>query len=121
MEATRPWVLQCNQAGRHSLGSSYHLASLQVAEYLYDVLANRTVSSRQMPVLLLANKSDCGAKAHSVEFIRKRLEKALDQLRTTRAEVETESGNVRVLLITCFCLPSVTQWSIRLVVCTPYA
>jgi len=69
-----------------------------VAEQLYDVLASRAVSSRQMPVLLLANKSDCGAKAHSVEFIRKRLEKALDQLRTTRADVDAESGNVSVLL-----------------------
>jgi len=69
-----------------------------VAEQLYDVLASRGVSSRQMPVLLLANKSDCGAKAHSVEFIRKRLEKALDQLRTTRADVDAESGNVSVLL-----------------------
>ena len=52
-----------------------------------------------MPVLLLANKADLGAKAHSVEFIRKRLEKALDQLRTTRADVEAESGNVSVLTI----------------------
>ena len=74
------------------------LVYLQVAEQLYDVLASKAVSSRQMPVLLLANKSDCGAKAHSVEFIRKRLEKALDQLRTTRADVDAESGNVSVLL-----------------------
>ncbi|CAL5220142.1 g2101 [Coccomyxa viridis] len=65
----------------------------QVAEQLYDILASKAVSSRQMPVLLLANKADMGAKAHSVEFIRKRLEKALDQLRTTRADVEAESGN----------------------------
>ena len=68
---------------------------LQVAEQLYDVLASQSVSRRQMPVLLLANKSDFGAKAHSVEFIRKRLEKALDQLRTTRAELDAESRNVR--------------------------
>ena len=68
---------------------------MQVAEQLYDVLASQSVSRHQMPVLLLANKSDCGAKAHSVEFIRKRLEKALDQLRTTRAELDAESCNVR--------------------------
>lgn len=67
---------------------------LQVAEQLYDVLASKAVSGRQMPVLLLANKADCGSKAHSVEFIRKRLEKALDQLCTTRADVEAESSNV---------------------------
>ena len=69
-----------------------------MAEQLYDVLASRAISSRQTPVLLLANKADCGAKAHSVEFIRKRLEKALDQLRTTRADVETESSHVSMLL-----------------------
>lgn len=70
-----------------------------MAEQLYDVLASKAVSSRQMPVLLLANKADLGAKAHSVEFIRKRLEKALDQLRITRADVEAESGNVSMLPI----------------------
>ena len=65
-----------------------------MAEQLYDVLASKAVSGRQMPVLLLANKADCGSKAHSAEFIRKRLEKALDQLCSTRADVEAESGNV---------------------------
>ena len=70
--------------------------NVQVAEHLYDVLASRTISSRRVPVLLAANKADCGAKAHSVEFIRKRLEKALDQLCVTRADVDAEGGEGKV-------------------------
>ena len=60
------------------------------------MLASRTISSRKVPVLLAANKVDCGAKAHSVEFIRKRLEKALDQLCVTRADVDAEGGEGKV-------------------------
>ena len=76
--------------------------TVQVAEHLYDVLASRTISSRKVPVLLAANKVDCGAKAHSVEFIRKRLEKALDQLCTTRADVDAEGGEGKVHFRTAF-------------------
>lgn len=98
-------------------------SGLQVAEQLYDVLASKAISSRQMPVLLLANKADCGAKAHSVEFIRKRLEKALDQLRTTRADVEIESSNVgllpnnwtpALLLVVCAKASSIARSSVPL-------
>ena len=94
------WCLEVD-SHRHSCAACFDAPSefscLQVAEQLYDILASKAVSSRQMPVLLLANKADMGAKAHSVEFIRKRLEKALDQLRTTRADVEAESGNVSMV------------------------
>ena len=76
--------------------ASQSLQIAQVAEHLYDVLASRTIGSRRVPVLLAANKADCGAKAHSVEFIRKRLEKALDQLCMTRAEVDAEGGEGKV-------------------------
>ncbi|KAK9828645.1 hypothetical protein WJX72_001279 [[Myrmecia] bisecta] len=55
-----------------------------VAEQLYEVLANATVRKRRLPVLLACNKADMGPKAHTVEFIRKRLEKEIDQLRSTR-------------------------------------
>lgn len=92
---------------RALIDSPSEFRCLQVAEQLYDVLASKAVSSRQMPVLLLANKADMGAKAHSVEFIRKRLEKALDQLRTTRADVEAESGNVSMLPVVKYLCTSV--------------
>ena len=44
---------------------------------LYEVLAHRSVAGRRLPVLLAANKSDAGIKAHTVDFIRKRLEREL--------------------------------------------
>jgi signal recognition particle receptor subunit beta len=34
-----------------------------------------------VPVLLACNKQDMGSKAHTLEFIRKRLERELDQVR----------------------------------------
>ena len=66
-----------------------------VAEQLYDVLSDPAVTRRRLPVLLAANKADCGAKAHTPDFIRKRLEKALGELRGTRASLaadETGAG-----------------------------
>ena len=36
-----------------------------VAEQLYDVLADPAVTRRRLPVLLAANKADCGARAHA--------------------------------------------------------
>ena len=38
-----------------------------------------------MPILLVCNKTDEGARAHTADFIRKRLEKELEALRSTRA------------------------------------
>ncbi len=38
-----------------------------------------------MPLLLVCNKTDEGARAHTADFIRKRLEKELEALRSTRA------------------------------------
>lgn len=45
---------------------------------LYDVLTHPAVIGRRLPIFLACNKSDMGVKAHSVDFIRKRLEKELD-------------------------------------------
>eukprot|EP00951_Prasinocladus_malaysianus_P007038 scaffold50307_cov56-Prasinocladus_malaysianus.AAC.1 len=45
------------------------------AEYLYDVLSHPALSRGRVPVLVACNKSDLGAKAHTIEFIRKKLEK----------------------------------------------
>ena len=36
-------------------------------------------------MLLVCNKADAGAKAHTLDFLRKRLEKELETLRGTRA------------------------------------
>ncbi len=44
---------------------------------LYEVLAARGAAGRRLPVLLAANKSDHGAKAHTPDFVRRRLEREL--------------------------------------------
>ncbi|CAL8470809.1 g10351 [Coccomyxa elongata] len=69
----------------------------QIAEQLYDVLAHPVVNGRRLPVLLACNKSDCGTKAHTMDFIRKRLEKAIDQLRSTRLAISEDSRRNEVL------------------------
>lgn len=56
----------------------------EVAEQLYDVLTHPVIAGRRLPVLLACNKADAGAKAHTVDFIRKRLEKEIDGMRSTR-------------------------------------
>lgn len=70
----------------------------QIAQQLYEVLAHPLLSKRRMPVLLACNKVDCGAKAHTSEFIRKRLEKGIDQQRTTQASVTSEGGKIDALM-----------------------
>ena len=56
----------------------------EVAEQLYDVLTHPVVAGRRLPILLACNKADAGNKAHSVDFMRKRLEKEIDTMRSTR-------------------------------------
>lgn len=56
----------------------------EVAEQLYDLLTHPVVGGRRLPVLLACNKADAGARAHTVDFIRKRLEKEIDGMRGTR-------------------------------------
>ena len=59
----------------------YHAASpaayQSACRFLYEVLTHPAVRKRRVPVLLACNKADHGAKAHTVDFIRKRLEKEM--------------------------------------------
>ena len=48
---------------------------------LYELLSMPAVAKRRPPVLLAANKQDQGSRAHTLDFIRKRLEKELDSVR----------------------------------------
>ena len=41
------------------------------------MLAAKGLGGRKLPVLLAANKADHGAKAHSPDFVRRRLEREL--------------------------------------------
>jgi signal recognition particle receptor subunit beta len=56
----------------------------EAAAALFDVLAHPAVASRRLPVLLFCGKADYGPKAHSVDFVRKQLERELEALRGTR-------------------------------------
>lgn len=47
---------------------------------LYEVLSQPALARHRAPVLLACNKQDLGSKAHTVDFIRKRLEKEIDQV-----------------------------------------
>lgn len=55
-----------------------------IAEQLFEVFSNAVLAKQRAPVLLACNKSDLGAKAHTIDFVRKRVEKEIEQLRSTR-------------------------------------
>jgi signal recognition particle receptor subunit beta len=63
----------------------------EVAELLMDVLTDRGIARSRVPVLLACHKQDLNTKAYSVDFIRRKLEKTLDSLRTSRGAL-AESG-----------------------------
>jgi signal recognition particle receptor subunit beta len=44
---------------------------------MYEVLSNPAFARYKVPVLLACNKGDLGAKAHTIEFVRKKLEKEM--------------------------------------------
>lgn len=55
-----------------------------VADYMYDLLANRTIQRNKISILVACNKQDLTtAKSHNV--IRTQLEKELNKLRQTRS------------------------------------
>ncbi|KAK9813463.1 hypothetical protein WJX73_000210 [Symbiochloris irregularis] len=68
-----------------------------IAEQLYEVITNLAAARRKPPILLACNKSDLGAKAHTSDFIRKRIEKEVEQLRTTRRSLgEGQQGVIGI-------------------------
>lgn len=56
------------------------------------MLAHPQVASRRIPVLLAVNKVDAGELAHGVKFILKYLERELEALRSSRADLAAASG-----------------------------
>jgi signal recognition particle receptor subunit beta len=61
------------------------------AEELYEILTHPSISRRRVPILVACNKMDIEAEAHSVDFIRRTLEKQLDAMRKTRTALSEES------------------------------
>jgi signal recognition particle receptor subunit beta len=57
------------------------------ADMLYDVLGNPTVQKGRVPLLVACNKMDLSS-AHTAEFTRKRLEKEMEILRSSRASMQ---------------------------------
>eukprot|EP00882_Tetradesmus_deserticola_P005053 GHRQ01005324.1.p1 GENE.GHRQ01005324.1~~GHRQ01005324.1.p1 ORF type:complete len:263 (+),score=91.32 GHRQ01005324.1:344-1132(+) len=57
---------------------------VDAAEMLYELLTNPALSRRRTPLLLACNKADFEEEAHSIEFIRKTLERQLDGMRRTK-------------------------------------
>uniref|UniRef100_A0A0D6QWI9 Signal recognition particle receptor subunit beta n=1 Tax=Araucaria cunninghamii TaxID=56994 RepID=A0A0D6QWI9_ARACU len=62
------------------------LNSRATAEYLYDVLTKAVVVKNKIPLLIVCNKVD-KVTAHSMEFIRKQMEKEIDKLRASRSAI----------------------------------
>ena len=62
------------------------------AEQLMDVITCLAGPKRGLRLCVACNKADHGPKAHTVDFIRKRLEKEVEQLRTTRKTLGEESN-----------------------------
>lgn len=57
---------------------------VEAAEMLYEVLVNPYFQRQRIPILVACNKADLEEEAHSVEFIRKTLDKQLDAMRKTK-------------------------------------
>jgi signal recognition particle receptor subunit beta len=57
---------------------------VEAAELLYEVLFHPSVAARRVPLLIACNKMDLEDQAHSVDFIRRTLEKQLETMRKTK-------------------------------------
>lgn len=67
---------------------------------MFRLLTSPVVRGRGLPILVACNKSDGGAKAHTVDFIRKRMEKDINDILATRNSMETldESESEQIVL-----------------------
>ena len=73
--------------------SSFLSQRTETAEQLLDVLTSLHGPKRGLQLCVACNKADHGPKAHTVDFIRKRLEKEIEQLRTTRKTVGEQANS----------------------------
>lgn len=65
----------------------------EAADMLYEVLTHPVVQRARTPILIACNKMDLEMEAHSVDFIRKTLERQLDAMRKTRtAAIGKDAG-----------------------------
>ncbi|GFH07205.1 uncharacterized protein HaLaN_01973 [Haematococcus lacustris] len=71
---------------------------VEAAEELFEVLTHPSVCRRRVPLLLACNKSDLDTQAHSLDFVRRTIERQLDAMRKTRATVSPEMAAKAALL-----------------------
>lgn len=71
-----PWGAPRNSPQERRLLMCAH-GAFRLCRQLYEVLAAAGVAKRRLPVLLAANKADHGARAHTPDFVRRRLEREL--------------------------------------------
>ena len=65
----------------------------EAADMLYEVLTHPAMQRSRTPILVACNKMDLEMEAHSVDFIRKTLERQLDAMRKTRtAAIGKDAG-----------------------------
>ena len=53
------------------------MSTYVLCRQLIEILNHPYVRKRRIPLVIACNKSDEGAKAHTVDFVRKRLEKEM--------------------------------------------
>lgn len=58
---------------------------VEEAEMLYELLTNPSFYKQRLPLLIAANKADMEEEAHTVDWIRKTLEKQLHDLRNSKS------------------------------------
>jgi len=81
-----------NAAGIVFVVDSAEFKEQSVASYLYDLLVNKTVNKRDIPILVFLNKSDL-EKAWPESVIKSALEKELSELRRTRQAMPKAHGS----------------------------
>lgn len=70
----------------------------EAADMLFEVLAHPAVARGRVPVVIACNKMDLELEAHSVDFVRKTLERQLDAMRKTRAAAIGKDAGARPAL-----------------------
>lgn len=58
---------------------------VEEAEMLYEILTNPAFFKQRLPLLVACNKADMEEEAHTVDWIRKTLEKQLHELRSSKS------------------------------------
>lgn len=73
-------------------------SKVEAAEELFQVLTNTSVYKRRLPILLACNKMDLETQAHSIDFVRRTIEKQLEAMKKTQSAISKEAAAKVALL-----------------------